>query len=91
MAGTQAQDELRRPTFCVPSQALRLDPKADRPFRDPLQEASAPLLATDAGGEEPSEQSAQTAGEPTGLKEPAAQIPKLVNLLETGARTMSGE
>ena len=64
-------------------QALGVDKKADRPFRDAGQEASAPLLST--GDDERIEQSAQAVGEPAGLKEPKAEIPQLVNLLETGA------
>lgn len=60
-----------------------MDKKADRPFRDTLQEASAPLLST--GGDEGTKHLAQAAGEPAGIEEPKAEIPKLVNLLETGA------
>jgi len=62
-----------------------VDKKADRPFRDTLQEASTPLLST--GNEEGTNQSAQTVGEPAGLDEPKAEIPELVNLLETGAQS----
>ena len=66
------------------SQTLGLDEKADRPFRDAGQEASAPLLGT-GDDEDGREQSAQTFGEPAGMEDPAAMIPHLVNLLETGS------
>ena len=66
------------------TQGLGLDAKADRPVRDAGQEPSAPLLGT--GGDDGREQLAQTAGDPAGMEDPAATIPQLVNLLETGAR-----
>ncbi len=62
-------------------QVLRLDEKADRPFRDAGQEVSAPLMAT---GDDSREQAAQTVGEPAGMADPAAMVPHLVNVLETG-------
>ena len=77
----------RQRYMCVGGQlqVLGSDAKADRPYRDAGQEATAPLLGTGPDNDKWEAQPAQTVGQPAGLENPAADIPKLVNLLETGA------